>query len=104
MGHDGHIASLFPNSTGLEAALDLKNENLCCAIQARCSDVTGENTERMSLTLNGILQARQIILLITGEEKLKVYENGLSSTDFKQLPVSAVLQQQRVPVDVYWAP
>jgi len=104
MGPDGHIASLFPHSAGLEAALDLNNENLCCAIQAQCSDVTGENTERMSLTLNGMLQVRQIILLITGEEKLKIYQNGLSSTYFKQLPVSAVLQQQRVPVEVYWAP
>lgn len=104
MGLDGHVASLFPNSAGLEAALDLNDKNLCCAIQAKPSDVTGENTERMSLTLHGILQARQIILLITGEEKQKIYQKSLSNTDFSQLPVSAVLQQQRTPVEIYWAP
>lgn len=104
MGPDGHIASLFPNASGIENALDLGNTQMCCAIQAHASAVTGDYTERLSLTLHGIVQARQIIVLMTGEEKLKVYEKALNCTRFTQLPVSAVLQQQCVPVDIYWAP
>lgn len=104
MGPDGHIASLFPQSSGLTSALAVDNENLCCAIQAQQSEVAGEYTERMSLTLKGILQARQIILLITGEDKLAVYQRGLSDSCIESLPVSAVLQQRQTPVDIYWAP
>ncbi len=104
MGPDGHTASLFPNAVGLKYALDEKSEEICCAITAHQSAVTGEHTERMTLTLSGILQARQIILLITGEEKLAVYQRALRNASYNDMPVSAVLQQQRTPVAVYWAP
>lgn len=104
MGPDGHTASLFPYADGLEAALDVSSNKLCAAIIAKASEVTGNLTERMTLTLHGILQSLQIHLLITGEEKLDVYKRALDNNDFKLMPVSAVLQQSLVPVEVYWAP
>ena len=33
MGEDGHFASLFPDFTGLESALDPKNKTLCIMVQ-----------------------------------------------------------------------
>lgn len=104
MGSDGHIASLFPYAAGLAAALNPDGESLCCAAEVPRTVITGDYTERMSLTLNGILRARRVILLITGDEKLAVYHKGLSNTRFEQSPVSAVLQQCETPVDIYWAP
>lgn len=104
MGPDGHTASLFPHAQGLDAALDPESDNLCAAIMAEKSPVTGDNLERMTLSLAGILKAKHIVLLISGDEKLSVYRQALAGDDASEMPVRAVLKQQKVPVTVYWAP
>ena len=104
MGSDGHTASLFPAADGLEKALDDNNTDLCAAINAIPSEVTGENTERMSLTFFGLMQSCRLHLLIAGQEKLAVYQRALVSPDPLLMPISAVLKQHDVPVLVYWAP
>ncbi|WP_101757192.1 6-phosphogluconolactonase [Oceanicoccus sp. KOV_DT_Chl] len=104
MGPDSHTASLFPHADGLVQGLDRSDNNLCVAIEANPSAVTGELTERMSMSLYGLLQSRQLHLLITGEEKMDVYQQALLSDDVLKTPISAVLQQHNVPVHVYWAP
>ncbi|HKJ51595.1 MAG TPA: 6-phosphogluconolactonase [Gammaproteobacteria bacterium] len=102
MGADGHTASLFPNARGLDRAL--ASECHCAAIHAQRSEVTGDNLERMTMTPWAILQARKLILLISGDDKWRVYlqarQNGASAA----LPVSLFIAQDRVPVEVYWAP
>jgi 6-phosphogluconolactonase len=104
MGPDGHTASLFPHAKGLIEALDINRKQLCVAINAKPSEVTGEFTERMSLSLYGLLQSRQLHLLITGEKKLAVYQQAKAGKDLLLTPISALLHQQSVPVKVYWAP
>ena len=91
MGLDGHMASLFPQASGLAEALDINHKKLCVAINANPSEVTSELTERMSLSLFGLLQSRQVHLLITGDEKLAVYKEALASDDLMLTPVSAFL-------------
>ncbi len=66
--------------------------------------MTGAITERMTLSLAGLLHSRTLVLLITGDEKLAVLRKAQASTDVTEMPVRAVLQQDRVPVVVYWAP
>jgi 6-phosphogluconolactonase len=104
MGSDGHTASLFPHAIGLDAALDLESKNLCAAISAHQSEVTGAITERMTLNLAGLLRSRSLLLLITGEDKLKVFRDAQAGNDVSEMPMRAILQQQQVPVTLYWAP
>ena len=102
MGPDGHTASLFPNAEGLDKALT--TNNLVCAIEAIKSEVTGDITQRMSLSLNGIKQSKVIKLLISGEEKLAVYKEAKQRGKVEDMPLRAVLNQKEVEVQVYWAP
>ena len=108
MGSDGHCASLFPHAQGLgeaikpAAAVDTKGTALCRAIQAHASEVTGVYTERMSLTLAGLLKAEKIVLLISGEVKRQVYRQALAGSDPLAMPIRALLQS--APVDVYSCP
>ena len=101
MGRDAHTASLFPQANGLPEALEPNGPNLCAAITAHESDVTGTLVERMSLTLHGILRAKQIVVILTGDEKLAVYREALTSTDFLRHPIAAVLAQRSVPVSLW---
>jgi 6-phosphogluconolactonase len=104
MGGDGHTASIFPECDGIEQALDSQSDQLLSAITAKRSEVTGDNLERITLSLAGLLKSRQLVLLITGEEKLAVYRQALNQSNPQKMPVSAVLTQQQVPVHVFWAP
>lgn len=102
MGPDGHTASLFPYAEGLEEAL--ATDSLCAAIEAHQSEVTGEFTERMTLSLAGLLQTKRLVLLITGEEKLNALRAAQEGKEVAQMPIRAVLQQNKVPCTLYWAP
>lgn len=104
MGSDGHTASLFPHAQGLDEALNPDSTQLCAAIIAQQSEVTGAIVERMTLSLSGLLRSKSLVLLITGEEKLAVLRAAQGEGDVKDMPIRAVLRQDRVPVTVYWAP
>lgn len=104
MGNDGHTASLFPYAQGLEEALDEDNDSLTAPIVAQQSPVTGPYTERLSLTVNGLLKSERLILLLTGEEKMDVIRQAQQQGPVEAMPVRAILKQSRVPVELYWAP
>lgn len=104
MGSDGHTASLFPHAAGLSEALSLENQNLTAPIMAKQSEVTGANTERLSLTLTGLLQSEHLILLLTGEEKLAVFRAAMEEGVIEDMPIRALLRQSRVALELYWAP
>lgn len=98
MGDDGHTASLFPGSTTLEAGLDMKSGDTCLSVQPLEAP-----HERMSMTLPRLLNSQKIILHLSGDNKLEVLNQVLNGDDIKELPVRAVLQQSRVPVQIFWA-
>lgn len=107
MGGDGHTASLFPHAEGLNEALNENNPLLTAAIMANQSEITGTNVERITLSLTGLLNSQRLIILLTGEEKLAVFRNALadlSDEAVKDMPVRAILRQDIVPVELYWAP
>ncbi|MCK9607581.1 MAG: 6-phosphogluconolactonase [Methylomonas sp.] len=104
MGPDGHTASLFPRAKGLSGALKSDNDNLTAAITANQSEVTGPNTERLTLTLTGLLKADRIVILFTGEDKLAVFGEAQKPGPVEDMPIRALLHQQQVPIELYWAP
>ncbi|MDD4915644.1 MAG: 6-phosphogluconolactonase [Methylococcales bacterium] len=104
MGADGHTASLFPHADGLGKALKAESDQLTCAINAKPSPVTGPNTERLSLTLAGLLKCERLIILITGEDKLAVFDQAMKPGSVEEMPIRALLHQEKVPVELYWAP
>lgn len=103
MGEDGHTASLFPHADGLDAAL-ADDAPCCVAITAHQSAVTGANTERMTLSLPAIRDARETILLITGDAKQRVLDQAIAGDDVSAMPVRALLQRGNSSLTVWWSP
>ena len=94
MGEDGHTASLFPCSAELEHALSTDD-----AVAAMTP--TTAPHQRMTLSLSRLLNSRQIYFHLSGAGKAKVLAQALQeNADF---PVSRVLQQDNVPVEVMLA-
>lgn len=104
MGSDGHTASLFPGGEGTVDALRADNDNLTAAITAQQSEVTGANTERLSMTIAGLLKTERVIILFTGEDKLTVFNLAQKDGPVDELPIRALIHQDAVPVELYWAP
>ena len=97
MGTDGHFASLFPDADCLEAGLQLDNPNFYIPVRTAASP-----HPRISMTLSALLASDEILLFFFGEEKLAVYQNA--HTVDKTYPITALLEQQKTPVSLYWAP
>lgn len=95
MGTDGHTASWFPRASNLAALLDANSEYRV----ASCDPVTAAH-QRITLTLPVVLQAREIILHITGEEKRAVLD-AAADNDY---PVHAVTGLHDTTATIWWAP
>ena len=101
MGLDGHFASIFPGTPQEQAALDTAAEQLCYAVDATGCPVAGDYTERMTLSLAAILNAKHVYLLITGEAKLALIKQAINKDpSVDALPVVKLLQQSETPVTV----
>jgi len=99
MGDEGHTASLFPDSPGLQLALDAQQPPGCVGMMAAAAPHA-----RVSLNLSALLDSRHIALLLIGSGKWVTYERACEAGPVAEMPVRALLRQQRVPVSVYWAP
>ncbi|WP_281300575.1 MULTISPECIES: 6-phosphogluconolactonase [unclassified Iodidimonas] len=103
MGNDGHTASLFPGSAALSAALDPEGTARVRAITPGTLPKDAPY-DRMSLTVSALLSSHLILLMINGDDKRATYERALAGDDRAAMPIRAILQQNRVPVEVHWAP
>jgi 6-phosphogluconolactonase len=99
MGDDGHMASLFPNSPGLDVGLDLKQPPGCIGMTG-----AAEPRARLSLNLRALLDSRRIAIVIIGASKWETYQRARQRGPITEMPVRALSLQQNVPVTVYWAP
>lgn len=100
MGDDGHTASFFPHAAELEDALTPADASALCA---GLTPPVYAPHPRITLTLPAILNAKRIILHITGGSKQEVYAKACEAGPVEDMPVRAVLRQELTPVEVYWA-
>ncbi|MEP9370762.1 6-phosphogluconolactonase [Mesorhizobium sp. KR1-2] len=97
MGTDGHTASFFPDADDLPALLDPHTQANVLPVHAPSGI-----EPRLTLTLPRITSAGFIALHIEGAEKRRVLEAALDGSP--HLPVRAVFDHARVPVQIFWAP
>lgn len=98
MGEDGHIASLIPGSPVLVRGMDPDGSAL---IAESPQGFGSPPLPRITLTVSALLQSRAIFLLIAGDTKRRVIAEAQAGAD---LPVAAILNQDRSPVRILWAP
>lgn len=99
MGDDGHTASLFPGSPNLPGALNRAAAAACVGMRSPVAP-----HPRMSLNLTALLDSRRVVVLITGESKLRTYTAACAQGPIEDMPVRALLRQSRTAVDVMWSP
>jgi 6-phosphogluconolactonase len=81
LGPDGHAASLFPNSPGLD-----ETERLVISAEAKLDPFV----ERVTMTLPALRSARRIVFLATGERKAEAVAGALSGPPDPAVPASLI--------------
>jgi 6-phosphogluconolactonase len=64
--------------------------------------VTGYHLLRMTLTRAALKQARHLLLLIRGEDKLAALEAAQAPGPVEDMPVRALLRDAALPLDIHW--
>lgn len=97
MGDDGHTASLFPNAAELEDA---------CVSTQLVAAVTPPVAphQRITLTLPTIVQARNVLVHITGTGKKELLNTAMQEQKAitELYPIRRVLDQVKSTAQVYW--
>lgn len=103
MGGDGHTASWFPGSSGLEDAITPARGETIAAIDATGCPGAGANTQRLTLTGPAVTSARMALMLLFGDDKLDVLEHALKS-DPMEMPVRHAIDKLGPRLTIIWAP
>lgn len=97
MGEDGHTASLFPGAANLRAGLDMKSGRKVVGMTPLTAPL-----DRITLTLPTILDSQNIYLHLVGESKMQVLQQAEKGDGINQMPIRAILQQNKVNVIGFW--
>jgi 6-phosphogluconolactonase len=100
MGADAHTASWFPGAKELAQALDVNSPRAVIAVHA--PQAAGA-ADRLTLTRAAIARARNVILLITGEDKHARLERAAREST-SDAPVAALFDSGMPLLEVLWAP
>lgn len=95
MGNDAHTASLFPGQP-------MRGDGPVISVSPDPMPPEAP-VMRWSWSLDVLRSARNIALLIAGEQKRAVLEQALASGDFVHKPVAAVLHNPAQPVTIFWS-
>jgi 6-phosphogluconolactonase len=97
MGEDGHVASLFPR-------MAVAGEGEGARVIATLPEPLPPEAPfaRLSLNLAALVQAGEIILVVTGPGKRQLLERVIAG-DAGQLPVARLLRAAQSPVTIYWS-
>lgn len=102
MGGDGHTASLFPEADGLQEAMKADSDMVCATITAKKSEITGDEVDRVTLTAAEICRAGTIDLMITGEEKMRIFKEATIVES--NYPIGRLMRMAPEKFEIYWSP
>lgn len=101
VGGDGHTASIFPGPDYDEALNGPKERR---AIGVMPDPLPPEApVARVTLTRQGIVTARALMIAVTGDAKRKVIEDAIKEGAGSPYPIGRVLADAELPVDIHWA-
>jgi 6-phosphogluconolactonase len=80
MGPDGHTASIFPNDLNSQLALQADTTRLIFNTNA-----PAHPTQRITCSANLLCRSRHLLLMLTGEQKLAIFEQA----EKLSLPIAA---------------
>jgi 6-phosphogluconolactonase len=102
VGPDGHTASILPGPD-MEAALDAPKTRR--AIGVTPDPLPKEApVARVTMTRAGILQARALMLILTGAEKRALVEQAIEDGASSKYAIGRVLAEAEQAIDIHWAP
>jgi len=99
MGEDGHICSMFPESPTLKTLLTPTLKPTVLGVP-HGRDGLAPSLERLSINLPYLMQARRVVLALTGKQKRAVFEREAAGDPAIQ-PIAALIAAN-VPLEVLW--
>ena len=102
MGADAHTASLFPGAPQLARAL---SDAAPDALRVDPDPLPPEAPfPRITLSSARLRRTRQLMLVVSGDDKRDALRRARASTDPLRTPVSALLHASDVRMHVHWSP
>jgi 6-phosphogluconolactonase len=102
MGGDGHTASIFPGPDFDEALNGPKERRMLGVMPDPLPPEAP--VARVTLSRQGIVTARALMIALTGKDKRKVLEQAIEQGPSSPYPIGRVLADAELPVDIHWAP
>jgi 6-phosphogluconolactonase len=102
VGGDGHTASIFPGAD-FDEALNGPKERRALGVMPDPLPPEAP-VARVTLSRQGIVTARALMLAVSGDAKRKVIEDAISEGAGSPYPIGRVLAEVELPVDIHWAP
>lgn len=96
MSCDGRMGLITGDAPELDIALSARAEPGYVAVHC-----PRESVRRISLNLAALLSARQIFLSVSGTDKLEVFEAAKKRPPRANMPISLLMHQEKVALDVY---
>ena len=101
VGGDGHTASIFPGPD-IDEALAGPRERRALGVMPDPLPPEAP-VPRVTLSREGIVTARALLIAVTGAEKRKVIEAAIKQGAGSAYPIGRVLADVELPVDIHWA-
>jgi len=102
VGGDGHTASIFPGPD-FDEALNGPKERRALGVMPDPLPAEAP-VARVTLSRQGIVTARALMIAVTGDDKRRVVEQAIAQGPSSPYPIGRVLADAELPVDVHWAP
>ena len=101
VGGDGHTASIFPGPDYDEAIAGPKERR---ALGVMPDPLPPEApVPRVTLSREGIITARALIIACSGAAKRKVIEQAIEQGPSSKYPIGRLLADVELPVDIHWS-